>query len=956
MEVLYSGGFQPANIRIPTSLRWWAPGFSTDGHRPTQKLPAKTTAVGADDLTYQMGSNGWQVSFNAPRNPLYQGWDQTNSGTYSTAQQHINEDNFSVFRGIGASSSGGGYFYWSYAGFLSAVPAIQQRVFPNTESAVLKDNFDYGGTKYFQDKLSGLSCIGRMVLNVDFGGGYESSSNTFNGFQIGCRVELHLDSSDRIRFEVRAGREQGEIGFEIYDVLGSQRLAFVSLTDSGGSFNSLRCPWYEVVYAMVPVNDSQTVMQAKLSVRPWDQYQDPDWLNDYTSSNSGDTYATVNVPGVGDGEELSFGMYSSAWAANQVYFQNVQFSRSFMSIEGADLQTYTPAAMPTGIEPFFEDTHMTNDLAIDSVRNFNGGLFSPSAPGQVSVAAQMVDRGISLAFRGRTTSNDVFSYSADSLFRSENLFKLPVANGWRAPSTVLPCETVRVSGAAKVVNPVPDQEIQFDFGDRGILPEAVSLFGINTDEIIIDFSDDASMTRSITGSGSPSISLWFSSPGGHASKVWDYQTSYYGTTSEITYKPNYLFFWENFSTRNGLAIDFQNNDLVATLDEDANPYAVRFKTQGYDQTGYTTQQARHVPFIPNQFASSAGENFYLVVYDADMATNASYSGAQLTTDWSIATDCKWRHIFKIKNNGTDWIELSEKIADTFSMQQGVDVTDLKIRVGSMTIISDRVGMNVPDFFPDVNKDSPGTRSFTGMNKYRYMRIRLGGAQYYDTTENFLQIGMMIAGQRMDLSTRDIDWGWSYNLDFGNKLTTGLTGQRRRRNNHKPRRLWDVSYTPKPSAEVKIAKTDRSSGSPSGTNYYQNNQRGYGKIADSLLPQNTEQLSIRSKLTWTELVERVMTLQANGEVVALAFDGDNMVNNHSIRTYFAEDGSIRPALSDPGGLVAARLVEYGGAGHVGYTNITEIGNNPTNAGPVTNKTKLATRPIMQVTGLKFSEEL
>ena len=959
VEVLYSGGFQPANIRIPTCLRWWAPGFNTAGERPSQKLPAATIAVSEDDLTYQMGGNSWQISFNAPRNPLYQGWQQTSSTGYTSSNVHYQEDNLSLFRGIQLSSSGTGLYYWKYAQFLSAAPAVQQRVFPNYQSSSLKDASDYPGTKFFSQKVSGLSCIGRMVLNIDYGGGFNGGTNTFgantDGLHVGCRAELQSGTS-KIRFDVRVGRDQGKVGVEFYDILGSQRLAFISLTDSGGTFNSLRCPWYEVVFALVPVNDSQTNMEAKLAVRPWDQYQDPDWLNDFSTNSSGSTYPSVGTVIAGDEEEFSFGIYSSAYSANQVYFQDIQFSRSFLSIEGADLSTYQAATMPKGMEQFFEGTHMTNDMAIDSVRNFNGGFFSPNSPSQISASPQMIDRGIEVSFRGRNASDDTFSYSADSLFRSENIFSLPVSNGWRAPSTVLTCQTLRVSGAARLVNPVPDQELMFDFGERGILPESVSLFGINTDELIIDFSDDAGMTRSLSGSGSPSLSLWFSSPGGHAAKVWDYQTDYYGTTSEITYKPNYLFFWENFSTRTNQAIGFGSNDLVATLDEEANPYAIRFKTYGYDQTGLTTQQARHVPFIPNQYKSSDGENFYLVVYDAEMATNLNNSGSALTTDWSQATDCKWRHVFKIKGNGTDWIELSEKIADNFSMQQGTDATDLKIRVGSMTIISDRVGMNVPDFFPDVNKDSPGTRSFTGMNKYRYMRLRLGGAEYYDEKENYLKLGMMIAGQRMDLSTRDIDWGWNYNIEFGNKLTTGLTGQRRRRNNHKPRRVWDVSYTPKPSPDVKVTVTDRPSASPNEPDYYQNHQRGYGKIANSLLPQNTEQLSMRSKLTWTELVERVMTLQAGGEVVALAFDGDNMVNNHSLRTYFPKYGPIRPALSDPGGLVAARLVEYGGAGHVGYTNIKEIGNNPTGAGAVLRKSLLATRPIMQVTGLKFSEEL
>ena len=951
VDVSYSGGFQPVNVRVPTTLRWWAPGFTTQGHAPTNRYPVLSGGATGNDTTWQMGSNAFQVCYTAPRNPYYQSWEQTQSGTHSSTIVSNNEDHRSVFRGLTDSVDADSVnptantVFRDYSEVLDATR--KALVFPNAQSESLKDSSEPG--QYYQTKKSGLSFVSRIVLNVDYGYIYDSSSY-LGQTNIGAKVELHDGSSTRIAVELRVGRAQlgpgtDAVAVEVYDTIGAVSLCTLTLvTDhvDGTEPDYNKDQWIEVVWGAVPVDDSETLLTAKVAARQWKRYSDPDWLNDAQHAESESTITTA-VPVSGDVERLAFGIFACN-AANKVYWNTVQFSRSFLSVEGADLNVWTSTTMPSGEESFREFAHLGQELAMGSVQNFNGGVFSPMSPSRLSVQPQMVDRGIELSFRGRSADGETFDYRAKSNLGTEGVFSLPVKYGWRGIDDTLPFDMLDSSGATIEVNSVPSTEMVFDFGEYGILPESISLFGINTDELCVDFYDDPTTNFNIVNSTGPVLSCMVSSPGGVASRIWDYQCSARSTHTEITYKPNYLWFWENYSVRSDLSVSPGPNDIRPVLNSDENPSRIMFRT------GVLTNASAQVPFIPNQFQSTDGESFYLVIYDRELYTSSS-TGEDLSDEWYKAQGCRFRHVFKIAGNGGDYLDLTSSVGDKFTLGTG---SAGKILVGSMTIISDRVGFNVPDWFSSVKPSDPALTTTAGANRYRYARIRLNGGSYYDPTENYLQLGFCIMGQRIDLSTRDIDWGYSYNLEFGNALTTGLTGQRRRRNNHKPRRIWEASYSPKPSIDIDIKTYDDGT---NDINFYQNQKRGYGTISNSQYATNSGQQNMRSKVSWTELVQRVLTLQAGGEVFTLGFDGDNMVNNHGLHNNgIAQYASLRPALSDPSGMVAARLLDYGGATHNVYQNQQQIGNAASTSTAQPGVTHCSTRPIMTVSGLKFSEEL
>jgi len=972
VEVLYSGGFQPALIRVPNWTRWWVRGFGANGTKATAKLPFVGSNFDTEDLCYQLAGNGYQISYNAPRNPFDQAWETFISGSPTESFVNFTSDNRSIFRGLFNTVAGnsGAAIYYGYAEELSAF--YENKVFPNKDGDILKTHADFPSTNYFLGAgLDPLSFVGRMVLSFPFAGGYDSATNSFPKSTIlGSKIELHSQGTTRISIDIRIGRDltTRKVGIHLYDRVGGVTLCSIVFDNFKDllSFNSNTAPQYEIVFNVKRAETGQYF--ARLMARRWDRYADPDWLDDYSTSFNDSTPVTTGTVGA-QTEHVRFGVFQSGTSAGdttQVSWISYQFSRTFFRLDSAFIDVYREELptrpLPRGMDEFITPGLNKLELPLDDLRNVNGGLFSSSSPSKTSIPTQMIDRGIELGFAGRSTDEDEFSYSGKSTMPTEGIFKLPASTGWRSISDTVAFEIAPqnpVSGGSPdvQVDVVPDYELMFDFGEEGILPESLAFFGINTDEIIVDFSDDSTMTMLLTGSGSPSLSSWFSSPGGHATKIWNYLTGTpSASTTEITYKPNYLFYWENYSVIDGSAVVFGNGDLEASLDEDASPYVVRFKSAGWDSatSSISQNQGRYAPFIPSQFKSQPGENYYLVVYTRDLYTDINNSGPALVSDWSLGTDCRFRHVFKIKDNGSDHLVLTSDIASNFTTVRGFVTSEkTKLPIGTMTIISDRVATNLPDFFPDVSKTSATARGQDGLSRYRYMRIRLGGAQFHDSTEDHLQMGMMIAGQRISLGFRDVDWGWSYNLGFGNTLYTGLTGQRRGRKNHKPRREWTISYSPRPSQPIDV-KTDAAN--TYNVNQYQNPMKGHGKIGNALYPNNTEQMSNISKLSWMEAVQRVLTLEVNGDVVALAFDGDNMINNHSLQTDFPQYGSIRPAASDPSSLVPARLIGYGGATNQAYQADHEMGNQPTGESLISQRTQCRARPIVTVSGLKFSEEL
>ena len=993
IECLYSGGFQPLNARVPTWLRWNAKAIQGNLEESTDRVPYGTLV--AKTRGFQFGSNSWQVSYNAPCNPFDQGWQATSSGSSSESFTFYQENNLALFRGLRTETSNFGERSYAYAGLL----ANKDLVFPNYQGDILKDATVRPGTAIYLDGRTALSCVGRIVVQVQKGGNFNAGTGFNSGTQIGVRCTLHSGTA-RISFDVRVGRSSeaddtglGSFGVELYDAQAATTIGnFIRFDDYGNSTEALLSPWYEIMYAITPINTS--TVYGTITARPWDPYADPDWLTDFASIEGNDITGQLQVDTVGSPgiDVFEFGNFPGINTGTNciAHWGTVNFSRSFLlqspckieQFQGFDSITYET---PAGMEHFRESAHITAEPALGFLQNVNGGVLSPMSPPRLRSTPQMLEGGVELTFRGRETDGETFVYGAESALGAKQIFALPVGTGWRGTSTAMPSTNLNVTTTA---TPLPDVELMFDFGDEGVMPDSIALFGVNTDEFEIAFTDDLYSEFSLDGAEKPRCSMILSSIGGHGKKVWDYITDYFSATppptnmANTSFKPNYLFFWQNYSIIDGQPIAFGDNDLVASTADsthDQSNYIVRFRrsdflnasANGGVQDPTYGGNSKFAPFIPNQFKSSKSESFYMVIYDYSMVAPSGYttSAENLYNNWSNGDDCNFRHVLKIKDNGTDWIELTSPIAEKFYFGQDTLPSDM-VRVASLTVISDRVATNLPDYWRSLQKSANSgviiEDTLDGYNTFRYMRLRIGGGTFYDPSENYLRVGTLIAGKRMDLSTRDIEWGWSYSLESGNVLSKGLTGQRRSRRNHRPRKVWDVSYSPKPSQDVVMVDQNSNPDDPGEIPIlYQNKSRGYGQSVISLNSGNTEQLSMRSKLTWEELVERVLTLGIDGDVVALAFDGDNMVNNATqmmsmfgSQWVFNKYGQIIPALNTPGGLVAARLVGYGGAKHLGYTGKIEMASEHFRRGGTIQdgKTSIRPRPILQISGLKFSEEL
>ena len=351
------------------------------------------------------------------------------------------------------------------------------------------------------------------------------------------------------------------------------------------------------------------------------------------------------------------------------------------------------------------------------------------------------------------------------------------------------------------------------------------------------------------------------------------------------------------------------------------------------------------PFRPSQYKSQSNESFYLVVVDRRATLNDDGTiNVLFETKLAESADAEFTYYFKIVDNGSDYLTLDRSISDIFRDSISSASAASKITPGSMSIVSDRMASNMPDFY---NQMGSGSNS-----RFRNMRITVCGGNH---SEDYLKVGMMISGQRIDLSNPDFELGYSYNLESGSSLFDSLSGRRKSRRNHKPRKSWDVSYAPRPSAPIEIV------GSGSGTRVM-NTYAERGNVNSHVT--NAAQNSARSKVSWQEIVERVLSIGIDGPVLALGFDGNNMQTVSGTQHNMTPDQSdIKPALTDPHGLSPVRLVGYEGAQNVAYLGQTVIANSQYGAGSdsglpseARNQTECVPAAVMQIKGLKFSEEL
>lgn len=356
------------------------------------------------------------------------------------------------------------------------------------------------------------------------------------------------------------------------------------------------------------------------------------------------------------------------------------------------------------------------------------------------------------------------------------------------------------------------------------------------------------------------------------------------------------------------------------------------------------------PFRVSQYKSQSNESFYLVVVDRRAAL-FSDGTVDVLDDLQIQNfaDMGYTYYYKIVDNGSNYLELDRSIADMFRSTEAEAASDTKLTPGSMTIVSDRLAANTPDFYSQMAESS-------GLNdRYEYVRITVCGGNHSDS---YLKLGAALLGQRINLSYPDFSLGYSYNLESGSSLFDSLSGRRKSRRNHKPRKSWEVSYQPRPSAPTQIVgRTSTTFGTE-----VQNSVGGIGNFRDPVT--EAAQNQTKAKASWQELLDRVLAMGINGPMLALGFDGNNMqtVSGTVINVTPAE-GNLKPALSDPNGLCPVRLTGYAGATNVAYSGQSSIANSQYGAGsqaglpsPVSNQTECNPTAIMEIKGLKFSEEL
>ena len=805
----------------------------------------------------------------------------------------------------------------------------------------------------------------------------------------------------------------------------------LSFVDEGtGSDVDEKVPYYEIIWGVEPQGSIDTYKVFMLA-RPWNRYSDPSFMNDFESIGpvsvisrdddlDGNDVATSTAA-----EFVSYGVFDAvnpAYVATKASFQSVQFSRSFLKDEPCMAARYRtqalplePEVLPLGLFEFREELHLPKEPAFDFLRFYNGGQMSPMSPARCSSFPQLVDNGIELSFRGRVSSENTFDYKGVSRFPALAALESPVKEGWRSPTEKLTFAVEAVDGADLETSRVPSYEIIYDAGSDSINPESVSFFGINTGSIIVDFND--SPTFGVYGSVSqPRLTMLFCSPGhpnsllfnywansiaqqnnppaspetgdtylvgstptgdwvGHAGELavwsgsaWSFSAyfpdtadtvrnktpgadldiydgaswvEYYAEVPRLFYKPTYLMYFQSEDIRYGRS-DTRPDSEIRWFINPSVPDTVVFKTN----LSVSDQKPYYAPFRPGQFKSQSNENFYLMVVDKE-AGGVPFQPTALRS----SSDVKYCYYYKIEDNGTDYLKLDRSITDVFRDDITEADDDGRLVPGSMTIISDRVAANMPDFFEQFG----GSTASRG-ERYRYMRITLSGG---DHSDHFLKLGMCICGQRLDLSNPDFSVGYSYNLESGSSIFDSLSGRRKSRRNHKPRKSWSVSYEPRPSAPLDIVSNSQNTS-------VMNSRRGYGNVDDHRV--NPAQAQEVQRLSWQELVERVLSIGINGDVLALGFDGNNMqtlsgttVNLTPRKTDSVAD--LRPSLSDPHGLAAARLVGYEGATNMAFTAQTIIQNSQGGDGSQSgvpsqtiNQTGCTPAAVMQIKGLTFSEEL
>jgi len=997
-------------------------------------LPSPDIETGdIENVGNVFGSNCYQVSLLGAKNPQYWGWQRASSGVNGSIVEDVS-GGISYATKWQIAVAANNYVNYSFDKDYSQSQAYGKFTFPNRDGEALKSSYPA--------QRDALSFVQRTVVQIQSGGNRRAgtpiaTSGATLDFGLRCAARVFLRDSERasgnfLSMGLGISRVDNNVYFRlIKEFWGGASTSYIpvgdelAFSDQGDAIDSHeKVPYYEIVWGAKPQGTLNTY-RLFLYARPWSRYSDPQFMNDFTKMAAVNILSTDldfegnDLASSTAAEFVSFGTFDTTLdPLTRVSFPAIQFSRSFLQGSPAFAEEYSEGELPSGLFDFREILHVAKEPALDFLRLYNAGQMSPMSPPVCKTAPQLVDNGIELAFRGRATGSQTFTYSGKSQFPAESIFFSPVKEGWRSPGDTLIFSVPSENPAVSIESPrLPAYEMIFDAGGPWINPESISFFGINTGSIVVDFNVDRSTfdvygnvlqadftmvfaapghptsllfnywansvqeantpispinagdpyligpapTGSFTGGAGALVTMsggggfnilqnpWVPNVGdtkrtlAGGLDIWNGTTwaEYYANIPRMFYKPLYLMHFQGYGLRSGDEVTLSDSAIRWQFEPDS-PRTVMFRT------GSNTNSAQYAPFRPGQFKSQTNENFYLLVVDRQAG------GQDLQpTDLRQTSDAKYCYYYKILDNGSDYLTIDRDITETFRWDENNASNAGKLTPGSMTILSDRAAANSPDFF-----DHLGGTSFINQRgaRYRYMRITVTGGEHSDPN---LKLGMSICGQRLDLSNPDFSLEYSYDLESGSSLFDSISGRRKSRRNHKPRKSFGVSYEPRPSAETYTQTIAE------GTDVT-NTRRGYGNINSHVA--QPAQAQTMQKLSWQELVERILSIGIDGGVLALGFDGNNMqtlsgTGLNLTPLQYDDAANLKPALSDPHGLCAARLTGYQGASNVAYQHQSVIANsqgglNSSGLAPSQSldPTECIPAAVMSIKGLKFTEEL
>ena len=806
---------------------------------------------------------------------------------------------------------------------------------------------------------------------------------------------LRQFSGDKCEFVLYTSRNNGQTverlddSYVVVDDFDTQQ------NNSAGNNNEGRATWLEVLFGLRYEKGEEElgIVRPFLYVRRWDRINDPDFMGDFEYNSALDTYITPYQTD-NDGllpplwnlqyddnfpmrEGIRFGHLRSEFNSTQPQrtslWKSVQFSRTYLRYESTGVSVWEGPVQDVkfGDTDFQETLHMNPEPPMGMFQENSSGVVCPMAPARTSTIPTFLDRNIHAVFSGRASTNKVFNYRGKSRFPVSNLMSEPSYYGWRGSMDKV--STVVESGATTKMltfDYTPTSVITLDFGQFGVKPQAIAAFGVNSPAVMFQLSNNLEYSQNPFDPVNDGAKHIATSPLYDPYHKYDrfVQQNVADTPNTCwMWSPRYLFYCQMNNPADGSETVKSQGDLMYRFYDD------RISFYPYiNQTPSSFSPATTVPFRPHQFRSEGTEEYFVCLYDARMPSIFPQSGSgTIANRISAGEGGQYRHVFKIKDNTATELILEPKsdgntVASGFGeiafnegmpndpQFNGSSPAGSKIMVGAVAIYSNRFTFNLPqDSYQEPVRFAGSVSPGAIPEKYRYLRIRLDGAKFHNGIETHT-IGSIIAGNVIDLSNRDFEWGYRMGMSSGNILTTSKTGGRRSRFMHSPRKSFSVSYNPRASEPRITEEMNFISGAGSGVMMKVDNpQRGFGNSGQPPSNSTNEQmndymLSFLSKLSWQEIVDRVRRLGIKGEVFALGFRGQNMVYSKSyLRQITTEEYNLfqHPVLSDPMFMIPARIVSFGGATHITYTGMETLATN--DGHPF---------PCLQVGPIEFSEEI